>query len=177
MGPLVSADQADRVLGYIEAARADGGKVLTGGERPDDPKLARGNFVRPTVVEEVPLRSKAVREEIFGPVLSVFSFRETDEAVALANDTRFGLFAALWTKDPGAAHALARRLEAGMVAINDPPNTYPQTPFGGVKESGVGSEQGRRSIEFFTRTKNVLVHLGSPRKKPAHEPVRTKPPK
>ncbi len=167
MGPLVSAEQAERVLGYINTARKDGGKLVTGGARPDDPKLARGNFVRPTVVEEIPTTSRAVREEIFGPVLSVFSFREVDEAVRIANDTRFGLFAALWTRDLGSAHALARRLDAGMVAINDPPNTYPQTPFGGVKDSGVGTEQGRRSIEFFTRTKNVLVNLGSPRKKPA----------
>ena len=177
MGPLVSADQVDRVLGYIDAARQDGGKVITGGGRPDDPRLATGNFVRPTIVEGVPPTSRAVREEIFGPVLSVSSFREVEEAIRLANDTRFGLFAALWTKDVGAAHSLARRLHAGMIAINDPPNTFPQTPFGGVKDSGVGSEQGRKSIEFFTRTKNVLVHLGTPGKRPAPAPVRTKPPK
>ncbi|MGI0054883.1 MAG: aldehyde dehydrogenase family protein [Thermoplasmata archaeon] len=165
MGPLVSADQAVRVLDYIASATGDGGTIVAGGVRPADPELAHGHFVRPTVLDRVPESSRAVREEIFGPVLSVFGFEEIDDAVRIANDTTFGLFAALWTRDLGSAHTVARRLAAGMVSVNEPPNTYPQTPFGGVKESGVGSEQGRHSVELYTRTKNVLINLGAPRKK------------
>jgi aldehyde dehydrogenase (NAD+) len=102
-----------------------------------------------------------VREEVFGPVLAVSTFSSLDEAVALANGTSYGLLAAVWTRDLGTAHLAARRLEAGMVTINDPPTTFPQTPFGGYKESGVGFEQGRRAIEAYTRQKNVLVNLGA----------------
>ena len=165
MGPLVSREQADLVLGFIEAARQDGGSVVVGGSRATEGALAHGHFVQPTVIDRVPASSKAYREEIFGPVLSVTSFSEVDEAVHAANDTHYGLFAALWTRDLATAHTVARRLEAGMVSINEAPNTFPQTPFGGVKDSGLGSEQGRRSVEFYTRTKNVLVNVGVPKKK------------
>ncbi len=165
MGPLVSREQADRVLGFIEAARSDGGELLTGGGRASEGPLAAGNFVRPTVVANLPADSKVVREEIFGPVLAVSSFSDPEEAIRGANDTRYGLFASLWTKDLGTAHSVARRLAAGMVAINDPPSTFPQTPFGGYKESGLGFEQGSRVVESYTRRKNVLVNLGAARKK------------
>ena len=165
MGPLVSAEQADRVLGFVETARSDGGTVVAGGGRPTDPALAPGHFVRPTVLAQVPSSSRAVREEIFGPVLSVFGFDEIDDAVRIANDTRYGLFAAIWTRELGTAHSLARRLEAGMVNVNESPNTFPQTPFGGVKDSGVGAEQGRESVLAYTRTKNVMIHLGAARKR------------
>jgi aldehyde dehydrogenase (NAD+) len=165
MGPLVSRDQAERVLEYVTAARADGGHLLTGGGRAPDPRLADGNFVLPTVLTDVPPASRAVREEIFGPVLTVFGFSEPEEAVRLANDTRYGLLAALWTRDLGTAHSVARRLEAGMVTVNEPPTTFPQTPFGGFKESGLGFEQGVRVVESYTRRKNVLVNLGAPKKR------------
>jgi len=165
MGPLVSRDQAARVLEYIEAALSEGGKVLAGGRRAPDPKLADGNFVLPTVLTEVPPASRAVREEIFGPVLATFSFTDTEEAIRIANDTRYGLFAALWTRDLVTAHSTARRLEAGMVTVNEPPTSFPQTPFGGFKASGLGFEQGRRVVENYTRRKNVLVHLAPPKRK------------
>ncbi len=165
MGPLVSAEQAERVLGFIEMAVHDGGSLLTGGQRPSGAHVQVGNFVQPTVIDHVPSTSRAYRDEIFGPVLSVSAFTDVEEAVRAANDTRFGLFAALWTRDLATAHTVARRLQAGMVSVNEPPNTFPQTPFGGVKESGLGFEQGRRAIEFYTRTKNVLVNVGLPGKK------------
>ncbi len=165
MGPLVSPEQADRVLDYVAAARADGGRVIAGGERATDGALAAGNFVRPTVVDGVPGESRAVRDEIFGPVLTVAGFSDVDGAVREANATRFGLFGSVWTRDLGTAHSVARRLEAGIVAINEGPVTFPQTPFGGFKESGVGFEQGSRSVEAYTRRKNVVVHLGAARKK------------
>ncbi len=165
MGPLVSRDQADRVLGYIDAARSDGGEVVAGGGRATEAALAAGNFVRPTVVANLPADSKAVREEIFGPVLAVSSFTDPEEAIRIANDTRYGLFAALWTKDLGTAHSVARRLAAGMISVNEAPTTFPQTPFAGYKESGLGFEQGSRVVESYTRRKNVLVNLGAARKK------------
>ena len=165
MGPVVSREQAERVLEYVEVAKSDGGRVVAGGQRPAEPRFADGNFVLPTVVDGVPPTSRAVREEIFGPVLAASGFSDVDDAVRQANDTRFGLFAALWTRDLATAHAVARRLDAGMVAINESPTTFPQTPFGGFKESGLGFEQGIRSVEPYTRRKNVLVNLSVPKKK------------
>ena len=165
MGPLVSQEHAERVLGFVQAAVKDGGSLVTGGHRPSGEPLQKGSFVEPTVIDRVPPSSPAYREEIFGPVLSVTSFKDTDEAIRAANDTRYGLFAALWTRDLTTAHTVARGLEAGMVSVNEPPNTFPQTPFGGRKDSGLGFEQSRRSVEFYTRTKNVLVNVALPRKK------------
>lgn len=165
MGPVVSREQAAQVLDYVGIARADGGTVVAGGERARDPRLAEGNFVLPTVIDGVPASSRAVREEIFGPVLAVAGFTDPDDAVRQANDSRYGLFAALWTRDLGTAHAVARQLDAGMVAINEAPITFPQTPFAGFKESGLGFEQGIRSVEPYTRRKNVVVNLGAPKKK------------
>jgi aldehyde dehydrogenase (NAD+) len=165
MGPLVSKDQAERVLDYVRDARESGGTVLAGGSRADDPVLAPGNFVRPTILADVPPSSRAVREEIFGPVLAVASFSDTEEALRMANDTPYGLLAALWTRDLSTAHSVARRLESGMVVVNDSPTSYPQTPFAGVKSSGVGFEQGFRALDTFTRRKNVLMNVGTSRKK------------
>jgi len=165
MGPLVSAEHATRVLGYVEIARSDGGKILTGGGRPAAPELSNGNFVQPTVIDGVPGTSRSVREEIFGPVLTVSSFETTEEAIAQANATEFGLFAALWTRDVAVAHSVAQRLEAGMVTVNDPPMTFPQSPFTGFKESGLGFEQGIDAVRAYTRRKNVLVNLGGARPK------------
>ncbi len=165
MGPLVSREHAGHVLEYVDAARADGGQVLTGGARAPGAALADGNFVLPTVLTDVPATSRAVREEIFGPVLSVFGFTDPEEAIRLANDTRYGLFAALWSRDLGTAHAVARRLDAGMVNVNEAPTSFVQTPFGGFKESGIGFEQGVRVVENYTRRKNVMLNLGAPRKK------------
>jgi len=165
MGPLVSKEQAARVLDYVREAREGGGKVVAGGSRVETPPLAAGNFVRPTVLTDVPSSSRAVREEIFGPVLIVASFSDTEEAIRMANDTPYGLLSALWTRDLATAHTVARRLETGMVVVNDSPTSYPQTPFAGVKSSGVGFEQGVRALDTFSRRKNVLINLGTARKK------------
>lgn len=165
MGPLVSKEHLATVLGYIDDARGSGGKVVTGGAKVATPPLADGNFLAPTVLEDLPPTSRALREEIFGPVLSVASFRDADEAVRLANDTTYGLLGAVWTRDLSTAHSVARRLETGMVVVNEAPTTFPQTPFAGVKGSGIGFEQGRAAVEAFTRRKNVVVNLGAPKKK------------
>lgn len=164
MGPLVSKDQAERVLDYVRDARESGGTVVAGGSKVETPPLAAGNFVRPTVLTDVPPSARAVREEVFGPVLVVASFSDTDEAVRLANDTSYGLLAVMWTRDLATAHSIARRLESGMVVVNDSPTTYPQTPFAGIKSSGVGFEQGFRALDTFSRRKNVLMNVGTARK-------------
>ncbi|MGI0071474.1 MAG: aldehyde dehydrogenase family protein [Thermoplasmata archaeon] len=165
MGPLVSAEHAERVLGYVEDATAQGGTVVTGGAKVRDGRLDAGNFVRPTILADVPPSARAAREEVFGPVLSVSAFSDVDDAVRAANDTPYGLLAALWTRDLATAHSFARRIEAGMVVVNEAPMTFPQTPFAGVKGSGLGFEQGARALEPFTRRKNVLVNLGAPKRK------------
>ncbi len=165
MGPLVSADHLDRVLGFVAEARADGGSLVAGGERASAPALAPGNFLRPTILADVPASSRAVREEIFGPVLAVSSFTDAEDAVRQANDTAYGLLAALWTRDLATAHSVARRLESGMVVVNEAPISYPQTPFAGIKASGVGFEQSRQAVEAYLRRKNVLVHLGAGKRK------------
>lgn len=163
MGPLVSQDQVDRVLGYVEAARSDGLRLVTGGARAAAPALAAGNFVAPTVVDDVPAEARLAQEEVFGPVLAVSRFARADEAVAMANASRYGLFAAVWTRDLGTAHRTAQQLDAGMVTLNDPPHTYPQSPFAGFKESGVGFEQGIDAVRVYTRRKNVIVNVAAPR--------------
>ena len=165
MGPLVSVEQVERVLGYVEDARANGGSVLTGGTKVSATPLGAGNFIRPTVLSGVPLSARAAREEIFGPVLLVASFSDVDDTVRMANDSSYGLLGGVWTRDLATAHTVARRLECGMVVVNEAPLSYPQTPFGGVKGSGVGFEQGRRALETYTRRKNVLVNLGTARRK------------
>ncbi len=161
MGPLVSREQVERVLGFVEEARGDGAKLLTGGSRVTEGELSRGNFVRPTVLTELPASSRALREEIFGPVLSVLSFSDPEEAIRLANDTPYGLLGTLWTRDLGTAHTVARRIDCGMIVVNEAPLTYPQSPFGGMKGSGLGFEQGRRAIAAYMRRKNVLVNLAT----------------
>ena len=161
MGPLVSKDQMDRVLGFVTEARDGGARIFLGGGRPSAPDLQEGNFVEPTVVTDVDPEARMVREEIFGPVLAVHRFESADQALQLANRTRYGLFASIWTRDLVTAHSVARQLEAGMVTINEPPMTFPQTPFGGYKQSGMGFEQGRDAPLVYTRRKNVIVNLGA----------------
>lgn len=161
MGPLVSKDQMERVLGFVAEARDGGARILFGGGRPPGPDLQDGNFVEPTVVTELDAEARMVREEIFGPVLAVHRFDGPEEAVRLANRTRYGLFASVWTRDLATAHTVARQLEAGMVTINEPPLTFPQVPFGGYKDSGLGFEQGQDAPRTYTRRKNVIVNLGT----------------
>jgi aldehyde dehydrogenase (NAD+) len=167
MGPLVSKEQRDRVLGFVEGAKEEGARIVTGGAAYADGPLAQGNFLPPTVLDPVPARSRVVREEVFGPVLSVQTFTTVEEALRLANDSTFGLLGSVWTKDLATAHHVARRIECGMVTINDPPMTFPQSPFAGYKESGMGFEQGVDAVSFYTRRKNILVNVQMPKPKAA----------
>jgi len=159
MGPLVSREHAATVAKSIEEGVSGGAKVLVGGHRPEGPDLKDGNFLQPTIFEDPPHEARVAREEVFGPVLAAWRFSDLDEAIVQANDTPYGLAAGLWTQDVGRAHTIAKRLQAGMVSINEYPVTFPQTPFLGWKQSGLGQEQGVDAILFYTHVKNVLVNL------------------
>ena len=159
MGPVASKARQETVLGYIKDGVAEGAKLLCGGKRPSDPKLQHGSFVEPTIFEDVTGEMKVGCDEIFGPVLSITKFRTVDEVVSMANETDYGLYGGIWTSDLKTAHDVASKLQVGVVAINEYLVTFPQTPFGGYKESGIGFEQGIRSLQYYTRTKNVSVNL------------------
>ncbi|GAB7021281.1 aldehyde dehydrogenase family protein [Halostagnicola bangensis] len=157
MGPTVSESQQQEVLDYIETGKAEGATVATGGGVPEDKDA--GHFVEPTVLTDVTNDMTVVREEIFGPVLSVIEFADQEEAIEIANDSPYGLMAGIWTSDLNTAHGVAEYLDYGMVSINEYPVTQPQTPFGGFKQSGNGREQGTEAIHEYTQTKNVNVSL------------------
>ncbi len=159
MGPMVSEAQRRKVMGYVEAGLKEGAKLATGGRVPKGDELAHGFFLEPTVFTGARSDMKIVREEIFGPVLSVLTFESVDEGVRMANDSAYGLYAGVWTSNLRTAHKLAKELQTGMVSINEYPVTYPQSPFGGYKNSGLGSEQGVDAISNYLQTKNVVVNL------------------
>jgi len=159
MGPLGSRAQFDKVMRYIAYARKDGARLVTGGKRPDDPRLARGFFVEPTVFADVTPAMRIAREEIFGPVLSVL--RWDDEAAMLrdVNAVEYGLTAAIFTRDLATAHRAASQVEAGYVWINQAGPHFPGAPFGGVKQSGIGREESIEELLEFTQIKNINVKL------------------
>lgn len=155
MGPLVSKEQFDRVLNYIEIGKEEGAKLVAGGERAGD----KGYFVKPTVFADVEDDMRIAREEIFGPVVAVFSFDTTEEAIRRANDSEYGLAAAVWTENIRTGHQVARRLKAGTVWINDCNQENPAAAFGGYKQSGIGREMGNYALENYTEVKSVWVNL------------------
>jgi aldehyde dehydrogenase (NAD+) len=160
IGSMVSEGQRKAVLGLVQKGTDQGAQVVMGGRAPADERLAAGAFVEPTILTGVEPGNVVWREEIFGPVLSVMPFSSADEAVRLANGSDYGLLNGVWTRDLATAHRMARDLECGMVSVNEYPVTFPQTPFTGWKRSGIGAEQGRDAMAFYTRTKNVNVNLG-----------------
>jgi len=154
MGALVNQAQYQRVLGHIDRGLSVGAKLVCGGERPAD--RARGFFVRPTIFTEVPLDSALWREEIFGPVLCVRSFASEAEAIALANDSEFGLVASVVGADVQNAERVANALQAGLVWINAPQVIFPQTAWGGYKQSSIGRELGPWGLQAFQEIKHVV---------------------
>ncbi|WP_397451557.1 aldehyde dehydrogenase family protein [Pseudomonas sp. NA-150] len=157
MGALVNQAQYQRVLGHIQRGQGVGARLVCGGERPAD--LPKGYFLRPTVFVDVPLDSALWREEIFGPVLCVRSFATEAEAIALANDSQFGLVASVVSSDPQAADRVANALQAGLVWINAPQVIFPQTSWGGYKQSSIGRELGPWGLQAFQETKHVVRAL------------------
>jgi aldehyde dehydrogenase (NAD+) len=154
MGPLVSEDHMKTVLKYIDIGKQEA-KLATGGERKGDV----GYFVTPTVFDGVKNDMTIAQEEIFGPVLSVITFKDVEDACRIAADTQYGLAAGIWTRDIGKAHSVAARIPAGTVWINTYNTLDQASPFGGYKQSGFGREMGRHALELYTETKSVWVAL------------------
>jgi aminomuconate-semialdehyde/2-hydroxymuconate-6-semialdehyde dehydrogenase len=158
LGALISPEHRAKVESYFEVARGEGGKILCGGKRPDlRGKDAAGAFLEPTVIAGLPQASRCVQEEIFGPVVTVQPFDSETEAVALANGVKYGLAASVWSKDTKRAQRVAEALESGMVWVNCWLVRDLRVPFGGMKESGVGREGGRHSLDFFSEPRNICV--------------------
>ena len=160
MGPLVSAAQRERVEGYIDLGRTQGANVAFEGSRPDDPALAGGFFVPPTVFETESLDLTIAREEIFGPVATVVPFDDVADVTRMANDTEYGLAAAIWTRDIGKAFAAAKAVRAGVVWVNDSQPAPTEASWGGFKQSGIGRELGPYGLDAFLESKQIYVKLG-----------------
>jgi len=160
VGALISQEHLDKVLSYIEAGKTSGAKLVIGGNRPTDPALAGGYFVEPTVFDACTDDMKIVREEIFGPVMAVLSFRDEDDVISRANDTDYGLAAGVFTRDIQRAHRVVARLEAGTTWINNYNVTPIEMPFGGYKQSGIGRENSLTTINHYTQVKSVYVEMG-----------------
>ena len=160
VGALISAEHRDKVCAYIKAGVDEGAELVCGGERPADGPLADGFFVQPTVFAGCTDEMTIVAEEIFGPVMSILTFDDEDEVVRRANATPYGLAAGVFTSDLRRAHRVAAALEAGIVWINNYNLTPIEVPFGGVKQSGIGRENGRAAIDHYTQLKTVYVEMG-----------------
>jgi phenylacetaldehyde dehydrogenase len=155
MGPLVSEEQLNRVCSYLESGFSEGARATVGGRREGD----KGYFVKPTVLVNTNEKMKVVREEIFGPVVTVMPFSDIDDLVARANNTQYGLAAAVWTRDIKKAHRIASELRAGTVWINCYGVLDSAMPFGGYKQSGWGREMGHQMLDLYTEVKSVCTPI------------------
>lgn len=159
VGPLIHDRHCQKVCSYFEYAREEGATIAAGGEKV----AGEGNYVMPTVFTHARNDMKIAQQEIFGPVLTVLPFADESEALAIANDTEYGLAAYIWTNDIGRGHRLATRLDAGMVWVNSENNRHLPSPFGGMKSSGIGRDGGDYSFDFYMETKNICVAMGTHR--------------
>ena len=158
MGPLTSAQHRERVLAYVDVAKSEGGEVLAGGKSPTG-ELARGCYVEPTIVRAKSYRDRVAQEEVFGPFVTVLTFKTDEEALAIANGTDYGLGSGLWTTNLQRAHRVARDLHAGMVWVNSYKRVNPGSPFGGVGQSGYGREMGFDAMREYTHVKSVWINV------------------
>ena len=158
MGPLTSQMHRDRVLSYVDIARQEGGEVLSGGKAPGG-DLSAGCYVEPTIVRAKSTHDRIAQEEVFGPFVTVLTFKTDEEALAIANSTEYGLGAGLWTRNLQRAHVMAREIKSGMVWINCYKRVNPGSPFGGVGQSGYGREMGFDVMREYTQAKSVWVNI------------------
>ncbi|HZW85580.1 MAG TPA: aldehyde dehydrogenase family protein, partial [Nitrososphaerales archaeon] len=159
MGPVVSASQLERVLGYIRSGSEDGARLTLGGKRLNQGAFGKGFFVQPTIFEDVGRDARIFQEEIFGPVLCVLPFKDEDEAVAIANDTKFGLAGDLWSKSITRIMKVSQGIRTGTLWVNRHLNPGPEVPFGGYKQSGLGRETGLEGLMEFLQTKHISLQL------------------
>ncbi len=161
LGAIVSKQHYEKVLSYIDLAIQEGGTILTGGNpvTVDNPRVRNGWFIQPTVIEGLDYRCRTNQEEIFGPVVTLMPFETEEQALGMANSTKYGLASIIWTENLTRAHRVAAKIEAGIVWVNCWMLRDLRTPFGGVKASGVGREGGYEALEFFTEAKNVCIKV------------------
>jgi betaine-aldehyde dehydrogenase len=159
VGTLVSFKQRERVADYIEIGQAEGATIVVGGAAPDDPGLADGAYLMPTVFDAVTPEMRIANEEIFGPVVSVIPFDTEEEALRLANATPYGLSGSIWSRDIGKALRAARGLQSGVISVNTNSSVHTEAPFGGYKMSGIGRELGMSALDLYMETKNVFIDL------------------
>jgi betaine-aldehyde dehydrogenase len=164
MGAIISKTQYDRVMGYIDSANKEGARLVTGGKRPNDPALAKGLYIEPTVFADVKPSMRIFKEEIFGPVVSVVKWSNEAEMIEQVNSVEYGLTASIWSNDVTTAHRAAMAVEAGFVWINDTSKHFLGTPFGGYKQSGIGREECLEELLSFTQEKNININLAVSKK-------------
>jgi aldehyde dehydrogenase (NAD+) len=159
IGPVISKKQKETILAYIEAGKQEGASLVCGGKELSVPGCEGGHFIEPTIFTNVTNDMKIAREEIFGPVLSVIRYSDVEEAIEMANDSIYGLAAGIWTRDVNKAYAAARKLQAGVIWINDWHMLRNDAPFGGYKQSGIGREMGKHSLDAYTQLKHVHTSM------------------
>ena len=159
LGPIANKDQYEKVLNYFEVAKDDGATLLAGGEKAVGDGLENGFFLKPTIYGDVDNNMRIAREEIFGPVAVLIPFEDEAEAIAIANDTEYGLVAGIWTKDLSRAHRVSSQIDAGQIYVNYYHESGVEHPLGGYKKSGIGREKGLAAIKQYTQTKNISIKL------------------
>lgn len=160
-GPQVTKQQHERVLGFAQSGKDEGATLICGGESFTDIGDGKGYFIKPTIFANVKREMKIYREEVFGPFVVIASFKDEEQAVEMANETIYGLGAAVFTQNIARAHTIARRLDSGMVWINSSNDSDFRVPFGGVKQSGIGRELGEAGLAGYTNAKAVHVNIGT----------------